>query len=267
MPEHPRAIVLRTAGTNCDAEMVRAFELAGASVELVHLDALCAEPDRLDAFDLVGFPGGFSYGDDIASGRIFAMRVREKLYPALRRAAERGVCMIGACNGFQVMVQAGLLPGPASGEPWPDEAPRPTVGLAQNAQARFVDRWAGFAVEPGTPCVWLQGLGDRPDEQMVLPVAHGEGRIVADDAVLGSLKAGGHVAVRYTEDVNGSAGRIAGLCDATGRIFGLMPHPERYLDWNRHPAATRLDESTRTSVTPGLAMFRSAVAAVRRQPA
>ncbi|MFT5422671.1 MAG: phosphoribosylformylglycinamidine synthase I [Phycisphaerales bacterium] len=265
MAEHPRAFVLRTAGTNCDAEMVRAFELAGASVELVHLDAVCADPTRLDACDLIGFPGGFSYGDDIASGRIFAMRVREKLYPALRRAAQRGVCMIGACNGFQVMVQAGLLPGPAAGEPWPDEAPRPTIGLATNAQARFVDRWVGFAVEPGTSCVWTDGLEGRSDEQMVLPVAHGEGRIVADQAVLQSLKAGGHVAVRYTEDVNGSAGQIAGVCDATGRLFGLMPHPERYLDWNRHPSAARLDRATCASVTPGLAMFESAVAAVRGQ--
>lgn len=267
MPEHPRAIVLRSAGTNCDSEMVRAFELAGASVELIHLDAVCAQPDRLDECDLIGFPGGFSYGDDIASGRIFAVRVRERLYPALRRAAERGVCMIGACNGFQVMVQAGLLPGPAAGEPWPTQAPSPTIGLAQNAQARFIDHWVGFAVEPDSPCVWTRGLSDRAVEEMVIPVAHGEGRIVAEPAVLESLAAGGHVAVRYTEDVNGSAERIAGVCDASGRIFGLMPHPERYLDWNRHPIATRLDAQTKGRVTPGLAMFQSAVAAVRGQPA
>src|SRR5262245_15863995 len=94
----PNAVVIRAAGTNCDGEMVRAFELAGAKAQTIHLDRLVAEPHRLDEFDLIGFPGGFSYGDDIASGRIFAMRARERLYPALRNAAERGCPMIGACN-------------------------------------------------------------------------------------------------------------------------------------------------------------------------
>ncbi len=110
-PSLPRALVIRTAGTNCDMEMCRAFEMAGASVELVHVDRMIAEPARIDSFDLIGFPGGFSYGDDIASGRILAMKLREKLYPALRDAAKRGCPMIGACNGFQVLTEAGLLPG------------------------------------------------------------------------------------------------------------------------------------------------------------
>jgi phosphoribosylformylglycinamidine synthase len=130
--------------------MVRAFELAGADAQTVHLDRLVAEPDRLDEFDLVAFPGGFSYGDDIASGRIFAMRARERLYPALRRAVERGCPMIGACNGFQVMVQIGLLPGPRAGETWPeDRAPAQTVALTENAGARFVDRWVGMKGRAG----------------------------------------------------------------------------------------------------------------------
>src|SRR5262245_27915728 len=122
----PTAVVIRAAGTNCDAELVRAFTLAGATVRTVHLDRLAVEPDRLDEFDLIAFPGGFSYGDDIASGRIFAMRARERLYPALRRAIERGCPMIGVCNGFQVLVQVGLLPGPSDGA-WPTErAPEQT---------------------------------------------------------------------------------------------------------------------------------------------
>ncbi|MFG0305920.1 MAG: phosphoribosylformylglycinamidine synthase subunit PurQ [Phycisphaerales bacterium JB040] len=262
MTDAPRAIVLRSAGTNCDREMVRAFELAGARTDLVHLDALCASPKRLSGYELIGFPGGFSYGDDIASGRIFAARVRQHLYPALRDAAERGVCMIGACNGFQVLVQVGLLPGPASGESWPDTPPAPTVALADNASARFTDRWATVDPDPDAPCVWTRGLEGLPDRVRTLPIAHGEGRLIASPETLERLRTGGHVALRYAEDVNGSADRIAGLCDATGRIFGLMPHPERYLDWNRHPAFTRLDGATTSGEAPGLTMFRNAVHAV-----
>lgn len=261
----PSALVIRTAGTNCDAEMCRAFELAGARVELVHLDRLCARPQMMDRFDLVGFPGGFSYGDDIASGRIFAARVRRSLWPALVRAATRGVPMIGACNGFQVMVQVGLLPGPEPGQGWAEEPPVPTAGLAFNDTFRFVDRWPAVAVEPGTACLWTAGLDPEAGTDVLrLPIAHGEGRLVlADPEDERRLAASGRVALRYAEPVNGSVGSIAGLCDASGRILGLMPHPERYLDWNRHPYWTRLDPEVRRGPPPGLAMFRAAVVAAQ----
>ncbi len=275
----PKALIIRTAGTNCDGEMVRAFALAGAETELVHLDALLADPARLDGFDLFGFPGGFSYGDDIASGRIFAMKVRERLYPGLRAAAERGCPMIGACNGFQVLVQAGLLPGPPAGErggerggeAWPTDAPpAPTLALTENADARFLDDWIGMEPVPGSVCIWtapLAALTDHPDADalLMLPVAHGEGRLVArSPGLLAALEAGGQIALRYRDNFNGSEGAVAGVCDATGRIFGLMPHPERFLDWNRHPHHTRPDllpASAQQGDTPGLAMFKSAVVA------
>ncbi|MCC7388203.1 MAG: phosphoribosylformylglycinamidine synthase subunit PurQ [Phycisphaerales bacterium] len=264
----PRALVLRAAGTNCDSEMVRAFELAGAHADLVHLDACIAEPQRLDDYDLLGFPGGFSYGDDIASGRIFAMKVRERLYPALRQAARRGCPMIGACNGFQIMAQAGLLPGPTPGEDWPEHAaPAPTLALTDNANARFMDDWVGMEPVAGSRCIWTAPWADlarRPDaaELLVLPVAHGEGRLVAQSPrLLAALEAGGQVALRYRDNYNGSEGAVAGVCDATGRIFGLMPHPERYLDWTRHPRWTRLPAPVRRGDTPGLMMFRAAVEA------
>ncbi|MBL8762994.1 MAG: phosphoribosylformylglycinamidine synthase subunit PurQ [Phycisphaerae bacterium] len=265
----PRALVLRTAGTNCDAEMVRAFELAGASVGLVHLDALVRAPERIADFDLIGFPGGFSYGDDIASGRIFAAKVRIGLYPALRAAARRGVPMIGICNGFQVMVQAGLLPGPDPGCQWPEAAPpEPTASLAVNASGRFIDTWVRVRAEAASRCLWTRPwveLAARPEAEDILrlPTAHGEGRLVlASPDVLARLERAGQVALRYVDNPSGSTADIAGLCDATGRIFGLMPHPERYLDWNRHPFWTRMDPMARNGLTPGRLMFEAAVRSV-----
>lgn len=273
-PPSPRALVIRAAGTNCDAEMCLAFEMAGASVALVHVDRLIADPKQIDGFDLIGFPGGFSYGDDIASGRILAMKLREKLYPALREAAQRGCPMIGACNGFQVLVQVGLLPGPAGGaggEDWPiDAAPMQTTSLAHNSGGRFMDQWVRVRPNPESPCIWTKGLAEAfPDPQsevMTLPIAHGEGRfITSSPAVLDALKANGQIALTYVENPNGSEADIAGICDPSGRIFGLMPHPERYLDWTRHPFWTRLSASTRAgATTPGLMMFQNAVRAVER---
>jgi phosphoribosylformylglycinamidine synthase subunit PurQ / glutaminase len=263
----PNAVVIRAAGTNCDAELVRAFTLAGASVEVLHLDRLVAEPSRLDSFDLIGFPGGFSYGDDIASGRIFAMRVRERLYPALRAAVGRGCPIIGVCNGFQVLVQVGLLPGPGVGEAWPvDRPPSQTVALTDNAQARFVDRWVPVAPETSSVCIWTRGLAPGASaDTMQLPVAHGEGRfITASPEVLKDLRESGRIALRYLDNYNGSEGAIAGICDASGLVFGLMPHPERYLDWTRHPYWTRLDASQRRGTTPGLRIFQNAVEAVAK---
>lgn len=262
----PHALVMRTAGTNCDAEMVRGFALAGASVELVHMDRLIESPDRLEGADIIAFPGGFSHGDDIASGRIMAVKARERLWQPLHDAADRGVLMIGACNGFQVLVQIGLLPGPDNGQ-WPTQRPSQTLALAHNIGGSFVDRWTGVAVPANSVCVWTAPwrLGYGEDELM-LPSAHGEGRLVAaSDALLDRLESSGQVALKYRDNFNGSARSIAGICDRSGRIFGLMPHPERYLDWTRHPFWTRLgDRGARE--TPGLAMFRAAVNAAAQTP-
>jgi len=259
----PNALVIRTAGTNCEQELCRAFAMAEAQVELVHLHRLLERPEEIRRFDLIGFPGGFSYGDDIASGRIFAMHVRRRLYPHLVQAIRAGACVIGICNGFQVLVQAGLLPGPPQGEDWSDEPPTPSVSLDHNAGGRFIDTWTPIEAPDASGCIWTRGLADFDPNLLMLPSAHGEGRFVASDAILNDLESTGSVALRYGKDLNGSLRRIAGICDAGGRVLGLMPHPERYLDWNRHPAWTRLVTGRIPDEPPGLVMFRNACAAAR----
>jgi phosphoribosylformylglycinamidine synthase len=283
----PTALVVRAAGTNCEIEVCHGFEMAGATPELAHVDALIAEPERVERADIIAFPGGFSYGDDVASGRIFAMKLREKLYPALRSVAARGVPMIGICNGFQVLVQVGLLPGmearvgsgegaPASGVRrrgagwggWPEEPPRQMVALSQNKDARYVCRWVPVKYERESVCLWTRGLadgwsGDEAKDVQVLPVGHGEGRLATMfHDVLPKLEAQGQIAIRYLDNYNGSEGAVAGICDPSGRIFGLMPHPDRYLSWTRHPYWTRLSHGVRKGDTPGLRMFRNAVEAL-----
>jgi phosphoribosylformylglycinamidine synthase len=262
----PTALIMTTAGINCDHELAEAFALAGAEPRFVHLNRLMADPSIIDGFDLIGLPGGFSYGDSIAAGRIAAQLMRQRLYPALRRAVERGVPMIAPCNGFQIAVQMGLLPGPAVGEPWPDEPPAPSVALAANASARFIDDWRRIAIPENTRCVWVQGIETDAATGM-LPIAHGEGRFVAEsDELLQRLAGDGQVAVRYAagDNPNGSMGDVAGICDASGLVFGLMPHPERYTRWTQHPWWTRLAADQTAGEPIGLRMFRSAVAHATR---
>lgn len=268
--DQPRALVIRTAGTNCDAELVRALQIAGAHVELTHVHQLIASPAMLDACSIIGFPGGFSYGDDVASGRVLAAKLREQLWPALREARDRGALMIGVCNGFQVLTQLGLLPG------WTEQSqespPRPVTALVDNEQGRFIDRWLRVRFESDSVCVWTRGVADQldaaeerlRDAALQLPIAHGEGRFVADcDATLDALEARRQVALRYVDNANGSTRAIAGICDPSGRIFGLMPHPERFLSWRHHPCWTRLGSDVTTSETIGLRIFRNAVEAAR----
>ncbi|MBX3363404.1 MAG: phosphoribosylformylglycinamidine synthase subunit PurQ [Phycisphaeraceae bacterium] len=261
-----KALVIRAAGTNCDHEVMRGFELAGAKAERVHLNRLIEEPQRIDDFDIIMLPGGFAHGDDIASGRIFAMHLRERLYEPLYRAVARGACIGGICNGFQVLVQVGLVPGPLEGERLSSEAPPPQrLSLTVNQHARYMDCWTPMMIESASRCVWTRGLEEYPAETMRFPSGHGEGRLAADsEATLDALERHGQVALRYGENFNGSARAIAGVCDLSGRIFGMMPHPDRFLDWNRHPFWTRLPRSVRRGPTPGLRLFLNGVEAASR---
>lgn len=245
----PRTLIIRTAGTNCDRELAHAFEVAGAQTQTLHLHSLIEEPGRLEQFELIGFPGGFSYGDDVAAGRILANRLRHRLFEPLLAAIERGVPMIGICNGFQVLVKLGLLPDPQAGVQ--------TATLADNTTGRFIDRWGRVVAEPESVCVWTQGL-----ERFDLPIAHGEGRFtVADDSVLSKLRNQKQIALRYADgdNPNGSVANIAGICDPSGLVLGLMPHPERFVDPTQHPQWTRKGEDWLNQKTAGLRFFENAV--------
>ncbi|MBL9140605.1 MAG: phosphoribosylformylglycinamidine synthase subunit PurQ [Phycisphaerae bacterium] len=268
MTDHlPRALVITAPGINCDQELAHAFACAGARPRTVLLSELARSPGLVDDYQLIGLPGGFSYGDDIAAGRIMGALIRRTLYPALAAAIERGVPMICPCNGFQIAVQSGLLPGPKYGAAWPTQPAAPVIALAQNEAARFHDGWTRVHVPANTRCVWTQGLEAEPhsrphdDRTFALPSAHGEGRLVADDALLDALQANGQVALLYHEadHFNGSMRRIAGICDASGLVLGLMPHPERFTRWTQHPTWTRLSDAQRSAEPLGLRMFRSAV--------
>jgi phosphoribosylformylglycinamidine synthase len=256
-----QALIITAPGINCDLELAEAFSLAGAEPRYVHLNALLGNPSIIDEADLIGLPGGFSYGDAVAAGRIMAYLMREKLYPKFVEALRRGVPMIAPCNGLQIAVQLGLLPGPTPGSDWSETPPIPCVALAQNSSARFIDTWVEFCVPSETRCIWTKNLTSTP-ESSVIPIAHGEGRFVpASSEVLQSLEENGQVACRYgaNDNPNGSIGDVMGICDASGLVFGLMPHPERFLRWTQHPTWTRLSDEETQGNTIGLQMFINAV--------
>jgi phosphoribosylformylglycinamidine synthase I len=253
----PHAIVLRAPGTNCDEETAAAWERVGAVVETWHVGRLVESPGSLDAFQVLTIPGGFSYGDDLGAGRILATRLGTVLGESLRRFHDRGGLVLGICNGFQVLVRAGLLPGKGS---------MGRATLARNESGRFESRWVRLTARPGL-CPFLS---DRSPATIELPVAHGEGRFVPSSPEdLAELDRAGQIVLQYAdhqgrptqtypENPNGSPAAIAGLCDPTGRIFGLMPHPERFIDPWHHPRWTRRMGSVAES-GEGLAIFTNAV--------
>ncbi|MBT4585248.1 MAG: phosphoribosylformylglycinamidine synthase subunit PurQ [Phycisphaerae bacterium] len=255
-----RALIITAPGINCDLELAEAFTLAGAQPFSVHINKLMRNPSLIDSADLIGFPGGFSYGDAVAAGRIMANLMRATLYEALVEAIRRSVPIIAPCNGFQIAAQIGLLPGPTPGSDWLQTPPDPSVTLAQNTSARFIDKWVEFVVPSNTRCVWTKNLEMTPQTSCI-PIAHGEGRFVPrDENVMQQLEESGQIACRYgaNDNPNGSVGDVMGICDASGLVLGLMPHPERFLRWTQHPQWTRIE--TQQHETLGLQMFRNAVA-------
>jgi phosphoribosylformylglycinamidine synthase len=237
-----KVIVLRTAGTNCNEETAFAFSRMGASVDQVHINALISGAFKLSDYHILALPGGFSYGDDIASGRILANELRLKLADDLRQFIRDGKLIIGICNGFQILAKAGILPG--LGMKIGQEAT-----LFYNDSAKFEARWVHLKVE--NRCVWTRGMSP----QIYLPVAHGEGKFIPrDKKVLDTLISNGQIVFRYCspegrkpsypDNPNGAVDDIAGISDTTGRVLGLMPHPERHFLFEQHPFWTRLTKKS-----------------------
>ncbi len=243
----PRVLILRTAGTNCDAETAHAFELAGGDAVRLHLNRILENPKLLDEYQAIALPGGFSYGDDIAAGKILANQINQHLSDALRHFVTTGRPIIGICNGFQVLVKTSLLPGPLVGRTGQ------LATLTNNDSHRFIARW--ITLKPiSHKCIWTAGLHSDGEKTplLQLPVAHGEGKLVAaDEPVRRALWDHDQVALTYTRpdgspadgeypfNPNGAVDDIAGICDDSGLVFGLMPHPERYVSNWQHPAWTR----------------------------
>jgi len=291
----PNVLILRAPGTNCDRETAFAFETAGAATETLHVNRLLESPAVLDRFQILCIPGGFSFGDDVAAGQIFAVGMRHHLAGRLADFKAAGKLILGICNGFQVIIKSGILL---------DDEPQPSTGhagppatLTYNDSGRYEDRWVRLGVA-GEKSVFLRGI-----ERMYLPVAHGEGKFIArDTAALARLEAAGQLVLRYSplapngkrdeseaplapysgrgaggegsglqasgagtqhsaplpfpDNPNGSMLDVAGVCDSTGRVLGLMPHPERHLDPTHHPRWTRGEAG---AVGDGLQLFVNAV--------
>lgn len=255
----PKALIVRAPGTNCDVETQHAFELAGATAEVFHINRLLENPELGKQFQVLCIPGGFSYGDDIAAGRIFANQFRLFLNDLIHDFKTNQKLILGICNGFQVLIKSGAL----------FDTDEQQATLTWNESGQYYDRWVNLAVA-NENCVFLKGV-----EQMYLPIAHAEGRFVASSPeTFTTLSSNQQLPLCYTNgsqsladqklefphNPNGSMGNVAGMCDSSGRIFGLMPHPERYLDRTQHPHWTRLPD---LEVGDGLAIFQNAVAALR----
>jgi phosphoribosylformylglycinamidine synthase subunit PurQ / glutaminase len=238
-----RALVLAGYGLNCEAETAAGLRMAGARVEIVHVgDLLHDGGAALGGAHLVVFVGGFSFGDHIASGRVFANRLRFRLGDRLARLVDDGGLVLGICNGFQTLVKLGLLPA-LDRRPGEGLAPQ-QASLVHNDRLGYRDAWVRLAIDPASPCAFTRDSTGVPLE---LPSRHGEGKLVfADAATRTRVEANALVPVRYVDadgcptaawpdNPNGSVGGMAGLCDESGRVFGLMPHPEAYLYPENHP--------------------------------
>lgn len=229
----PRVCILKTDGTNCDEETAYACAKAGGVPEIILIEHVKKNKDLLKQFNLLVIPGGFSYGDDIASGKLFAIELLVYLKEQLQEFVDKGNSILGICNGFQVLVRMGLLPFKQYGNM--------QVTLTNNDSGHFECRWITMRVEK-SPCVLTRGL---EGQEITLPVAHGEGKFFCSELTMHELEKNNMIALRYScngaatqqypANPNGSLQAIAGICDATGRIIGLMPHPERFVERYQYP--------------------------------
>ena len=258
----PRVLILRAPGTNCDQETEFAFETCGGEPHRLHINRLLENPRLCVEFQILCIPGGFSYGDDLAAGRIFGSQIRAHLADTLGEFKAAGKLILGICNGFQVLAKSGIL---LDDEPCAETGlAGPPATLTLNDSGRFEDRWVRLRAT-SSKCVFFAGI-----DSMYLPVAHAEGKFVPrNEQVLARLRTGDQIALvyqtldsggdaggKYPDNPNGAVADIAAVCDETGRVCGLMPHPERHIDPTQHPRWTR-GEAGREG--DGLRVFRNAV--------
>ena len=260
----PRVAVLSGFGINCELETMAVFEMAGATSHRVHVNRIVSGEISLGDFDIMAVPGGFSFGDHLGSGRLMGNRLRFGLRDQVRDFVKAGKPVIGICNGFQVLVKMGLLPGDS------DVSLTQTASLALNDSGQYENRWATLEFDPNSPCIWTKGIS-----RMRVPVRHGEGKFVTDDPnLLDEWARSGQLAARYVDPVseypsasdevlpyptspNQSWRNIAGVCDPSGLVFGLMPHPEaNHSTWL---GATWSREDDEHGEGEGMAIFRNAV--------
>jgi len=261
------ALILTGFGLNCDEETAHAFELAGAASHKVHINELVSGKVSLADFQILALGGGFSWGDDHGAGVIQALKMKNHMGQDLLSFVDTGKLIIGICNGFQALINIGLLPG------FDRDYTRRNVSITYNDCGNFRNQWVRLAANPGSPCVFTKGI-DLAD----YPVRHGEGKVIADQTVIDRLLAQNQVVFQYADakgipargafpdNPNGSMADIAGICDPTGRIFGLMPHPEAYTHFTNHPdwprkaeGLKRQGKSFENEMTVGVRLFKNAV--------
>lgn len=255
-----RVLIITGFGLNCENETAAAFEAVGATADRVHLNDLIDGKVQLDTYPILAIIGGFAFGDHIGSGTVFANRIKCNLEEPLKRFIDAGKLIIGICNGFQTLTRLGIVPALNR------NYFKQTVALAHNDCGTFRDDWVRMIPENGSPCIWTKGL-----QPFALPIRHGEGKFVTDQETLKILESQKLVALRYgnadnspatqlPENPNGSLNSIAGICNETGRIFGLMPHPEAFLSpFNAPDWGIRKIEGTLPSEGDGMAIFRNGV--------
>jgi phosphoribosylformylglycinamidine (FGAM) synthase-like amidotransferase family enzyme len=260
---HPTVILPTGFGINCEAETQRAFELAGAHVDRLHLNDLLDEPARLARAQILALAGGFSFGDHLGAGRVLANRLRCKLAGELDAFIADGGLVIGICNGFQTMVRLGILPS--------GKVTEQAASLLNNTHGQFYDGWVTLGADSDSPCLFTRGI-----ERLEVPVRHGEGRLFLADDALDQAKEAHLFPLRYLDretfepserfpdNPNGSVEQAAALCDPSGRLFGLMPHPEAFLYRENHPQ-WRGSSENRKKHGDGLQIFVNAVDAARGQ--
>lgn len=259
----PKVLIFSGYGLNCEEETKFAFDTAGGKAEIVHINDLIDSAKKLSDYQVIAFPGGFSYGDDTGSGNAYANKIRNHLWEKLTRFIEKDNLAIGICNGFQIMVNLGLLPA------FEEKYGKREAALLHNENARYTVRWVDLKVVNNSP--WFFNI-----KEISLPVAHGEGKFYADKKVIDKLNKNKQIVLRYVKgeisnfqdlsaNPNGSLEDIAGITDETGRILGLMPHPERAIFFTQLPHWTYLKEKFRRegrkipSIGPGLKIFQNAI--------